>query len=743
MTLRWVTTQPFGRPVEPEVLVALRRLAAAGTNGLDQVDEVLVAELRHLSPASTEALRAAGLPGRGVGRRQQQVLTDVLNRVVERARRRRSDPALRRPAVLLDLDLCALNPRDRTVRALRETGARHGIVEFADPDLMSQWPTYHPASWQGCLDRGGLRDRYPDVDWADAYRDYCQAFFEPWDRLADDEPTPGLPRFVWDVFHAGGCVVFSTGRRERVRRYSEASLARAGVLRPRLVMLPDDRTRPVHELKAENMAAFADLDVVAVFDDLCDNRRAIAKQLPDVLCVAVELPGFALEHPAGCPDDGAEVIVSFERVPRTGRTVAVAERADLSHTLSLAELPVGELADHRTAAAARAVRLSTGESRRLVDVLLGNADAAAGRVAEAARRGHPDGDPLRLLHHVLTRERFRKGPRGNYPLTQAQRDLRPFVDRGEPVPVVTFGFPVKLHYNDLKTTGPRPDLAELGALVRMRELQHAVREVYPPGLRITVLSDGNHFHPRPAALLRAYHDKLADYHTLVGGADILEITDVEDVAAAVLGADVRLRRQVLLDAALGELDATLADLDVTTAPLTALEEASDRCAALLGNRGDGTVMPRFVDLWRSLLYVVPVVPPPTVARHAWARLLYADILHVTDPRLGPDRQRLLAEAWQRTLRYLAVLSVDRDLRYDDTTFFPGRVRLTPNPRPGSLGFTYLGGAGVLPWHGTAALDPLGQLSTDFAVALYDRGYVPVYSPLLGDDQPWFLTSSRP
>ncbi|MEW9550639.1 peptidase inhibitor family I36 protein [Nonomuraea sp. NPDC050783] len=65
---------------------------------------------------------------------------------------------------------------------------------------------------------------------------------------------------------------------------------------------------------------------------------------------------------------------------------------------------------------------------------------------------------------------------------------------------------------------------------------------------------------------------------------------------------------------------------------------------------------------------------------------------------------------------MAVLWADRDLGFD-AAMFSHHVRLTPNPRHGCLGFTYLGGASVLPRHGTAALDALGRVPTDFAVSL--------------------------
>ncbi|WP_018353336.1 L-tyrosine/L-tryptophan isonitrile synthase family protein [Longispora albida] len=705
-----------------------------------EFESEIKAELRFLRP---EIAGIFGHWGHSVSVAQHAVLADVLDRVAEQARRRRTDPALKRPAVMLDVDLCALAPRERTIGALRATGERHGIAEFTDPGSWREWPTYHPPAWQAST--AALRAAYPLLDWEAVHADFCTAFFEPWERMRSDEPVAGLAEFAWAVFDAGGELVFNTGRRERLRAHTEAALARAGILQPRMAMMPDDRTRPVHEHKAGNIASFGDLHIVAVFDDLCENRQAIAKELPGVLPVATAIPGFAVEHEAlAGPDDGATTITSFDFVPRTERTVPATARTALSDTLSIAELPMAELADHSAAAARHAIHLTESESAGLIRALVERSDTAAGRVAENAWRTHPGGDPVALLHHVLTRERFRKGPKANYPLALAERDLRPLTRRAQPIPVVTFGFPVKLHYNDLKTAGFQPDLAEAGALARLRELQRAARQVYPPGLAITVLTDGNHFQERPAALLSAYHGKLAEYHELVGGRDYFEMSDVEDVAERKLGIDVRARRVPLLAEHLRAINRALAGLDVTAGPVAALAEATRRCAELTGRRGDGTVMPAFDALFRSILYVVEVEPPAGYTRFTWSKLLYANILNVTGgpAEVRAARREVLRGAWEQTARYLAVLQVDRDLGYDDASLFPGRVRLTPNPRPGSAGFTYLGGAGVLPWHGTGAVTPLGQLSADFAVSLADRAYLPVYSPFLGSAQPWAMAPSR-
>ncbi|MEW9552350.1 L-tyrosine/L-tryptophan isonitrile synthase family protein [Nonomuraea sp. NPDC050783] len=725
------------------------------------VDGTIARDLRFLRPRTVALLRHD--LAHGVTREQDDVLREVLDRVGRQARARHADPRVRQPAVVLDVDLCALDPRERALKALRalaapRPGAPGGIGEFAEPERLRILPTDQGPSWASFLARHDLEARYPRVAWHRLFEEFRTHLYRPWEGLRQDTPVPGLSRFVTRVNELGGRVVFNTGRRDRVRTQTEYALARAGVHRPHLLMLPDDRVRPVHELKAENLRTLRRLDVVAIFDDLLLNRRAMAKDFPSALVVAVRLPGFAPE--AETPGDGAPVVHGFELTPDTGLTAPPRRPPRLSHARSLLKLPLADMTVHEPARH-HAVHLTTRESLEVVDRLVAAADAAAARTSETALRRFPAATgtatgaaatetAVSRIHHVLTRKQFRKGPSEYFSLRTAGPLLRDFVERGAPVRVVTLGFPLKLHYNGLKTSGRLPDLSELGALVRLRELARAVEGVHPPGADIIVLTDGDHFRPRPEALLRGYHDKLDEYLGLIGGRDLIRIANLSEVAREHLGPGPLRRHAHLVERYARSLAAELAALDVTTAPLEALARADAACRGLLRGRADGNATIRFAPLFRSLLSSVGLPPaPPGLPPRSWAARLYADVFDVTDPEAGPEvrrgRRALLATTWSVTIRYLAVTQADSEVGCDEALFFPGRVRLTPNPRPGNLGFAWLGGACVLPWHATAAVDADGHLSTDFAIALSDQGFVPVHSPLLGPGQPWFMapvTSTR-
>ncbi|MBV9844408.1 MAG: L-tyrosine/L-tryptophan isonitrile synthase family protein, partial [Kutzneria sp.] len=589
------------------------------------------------------------------------------------------------------------------------------------------------------LELSGVAGRYPDVRWDEVHAEFCPAFHRPWERLRSDSLAPGLVRFVRDVEDAGGEVVFNTGRRDRVRVHTSAVLARGGLGHVRLLTLPDDRVRPIAELKIENLRRLGDRDVVAVFDDLTENRQALAAAYPDAMVVAVEAPGFASDRIPGCPPpDGAPLVATFERLPRGRRSTPVAA---LSHTHSIAELQVAELSAGLSTRG-HAVRLSLQQSRRIIDRLVADADTSAERTAAGvseqlgatlAEESDRHKRTALLVHHVLLRKQFHRGARSTYTPRMALRDLMPFLRVGAPIQAVLPGFPVKQSQSGLKAAGPLPDLAELGVLVRLRELHHTVRQLYPPGLRVTVLTDGHHFRPRPPHVVDSYLRKLNQYRNLVGAQDFLEFTDIDEAACRRIGPSLPEERTILVEYYQRVYHKSFDGLDITRDPVATLARAAE-----LDPGRDGL---NFRDMFRSILHSVAVPLPQGKDRVAWSKAVYSDPYRVEDPTVPPEvlscRRQVLRQAWEDTIRYLSAALTDRELGYEE--LFGHNVRLTVSmPSPGRVGFSGLGGSALLPWHGTAAVDERGTLSTDFALWLHDQGFVPAYSPLLGLRQPWLM-----
>ena len=728
------------------------------------VDGVVAEELRYLNVDTAELLSREPPLRRfvhTVPSSQDDVLKGILRSVQEHARSRRWDARVPQPTVVIDLELCGLVPWQRTLDAARaiagpREGAPEGVLELARPGSLAVLPTYVEATWREFVRASGLDRKYPEVDWQAVHREFHRAFARPLGQLRTDRVNAGLARFVWDVRDAGGKVVFCADRRERAREISEGVLADAGVPEAVLLCAPDERGRPTSELKAERLRELGDIGVVAVFDDVAANRMAITKEFPGARSVAVEVPGLASERRPEEPTcDQAPVIASFETSPWSNR-----RSPGLSHTHSLEELQVGSLRNNRLANR-WAVRISTAESMSIVDSIVADVDRSAARTARLARAkfglDRPDSgeqDVLRALHHVFTRKQFLKGSRSNYQFADLVRDAETFVRRRRPVEVVLLGFPVKQCLNRLKASGPLPDLAELAALARLRELQQAASAVYPPGLHFNVLTDGRHFRPRPAAITDAYQRKLREYVDLVGISGCTTLEEIDTVARERLGPDLPAERAALTAryrAALGE---ALAGFDITDNPLRTLEAIHEHamrteaapCGPVAGpDAVSGRTIGLFREILMSVVYSVALPAPADVDLLAWSSLVYADVYNVTDAGVSEQvrqaRVGVLRKAWEMAMRYLVTLRVDEALGYDD--MIPDRVRLTVSAaRPGRCGFTYLGGSGLLPWQGTGAIDPRGKVAVDFAVSLFDQGFVPVYSPLLGPRQPWLMVPGQ-
>ncbi|HEV7451777.1 MAG TPA: L-tyrosine/L-tryptophan isonitrile synthase family protein [Pseudonocardiaceae bacterium] len=428
-----------------------------------------------------------------------------------------------------------------------------------------------------------------------------------------------------------------------------------------------------------------------------------------------------------------------------GAMAADTATATISHARSLRALPLELL--HTSAWADRwPVRLDRSEVQALLGTLQANSRDAAARLADNAMAhlvrvtgGWSPHDPRNVaagLHRILTRSRFLKGSRSCFPLDTAMTQIVPFIEARRPVTILASGFPFKQHDNGLKAAGPRPDLAELGALLRLKELHGAFTALYPPGLQVVVLNDGGYSRPRGSAEIRHYKRQLQRYAQLVGLGNSVLFHDQSCFVARLLGPQGWSTREKYRRT-FRELISLLA-----TSPRTLdnAKRADQRLALAL----PATLLvdvPSFRAILSSLVYSVPVPAPAGADPRQWACEVLAWPDGYTEPGLSPDllsaRRDVVASAWQDSVNYLAASLADAAAGVP--RHFPPHIRLaTVASRPGCSGFSYLGGSTLLPWHGTGCLDGRGLLCAEFLVSLDHRGFVPVYSELLGDKQPLLM-----
>lgn len=423
-----------------------------------------------------------------------------------------------------------------------------------------------------------------------------------------------------------------------------------------------------------------------------------------------------------------------------------ATTVSVSHARSLRALPLGLL--RSSARVDRfAVQLASGELAALLRTLRANSEAASARLADNAMAHLVTGrasrwspfsprDVVPALHRILTRSRFLKGSRSCFPLHTAMAQITPFVKAQRPVTILASGFPFKQHDNGLKAAGPLPDLAELGALLRLKELQGAFAALYPPGLRVLVLNDGGYSRPRGWAEIRRYQQQLRCYSELVGLGNSVVFQDQSSFVARALGRrgwSTRERYRRSFHELISRVAGSPCSLD--GAGRTDQRLADTLPPALLAD------VPSFRDILSSMVYSVPVPAPAGVDPRRWACDVLAWPDRYTAPDLSPDlvsaRRQVIASAWRDSVNHLAASLADAAVGVAGR--YPPHVRLaTVVSRPGCSGFSYLGGSTLLPWHGTGCLDDRGLLCADFLASLDHRGFLPVYSELIGDEQPLLM-----
>lgn len=556
---------------------------------------------------------------------------------------------------------------------------------------------------------------------------------------------PGLPQLCRDVWHAGGETVFLAEWPGYPAAGYASGLARYGVPDP-TVLTPRsaDGAGPAAvaaalarwDRRAEVVACLAVLDPTARAPV---GWEALGRQFPGATLLVVghdDRTGSGGDEP-----DRPDEVQALEMQSPAAAPVNTPAAPTLPAARSLSSLRLDVLR-HNPAIEQHAVRWSGEETRRFVDHLVAAARRNADRTARAARDtlgrrlvGAPtDAErAVRLMHHILQRKQFKHGPSSNYPPELALKEMLPFVRRGEPVPMAMVFFPNKFAHSKLKAVGDLPDLAELAMLIRLLELMEAVHQVYSPGLFFFLAADNQHYRAHSPAKLEEGMLIMSRYAGAAGlSGKVVEIVAYDELAERHQGTAFVAAHRALRARILAEYRAALRGLDITSGPLRTLREAD-----LRDPRGN------FADLFRSLVFSVrtPGTSGTMPATGSWWSEVYADLYNLAEDCAAPEviaaRKEVLTTAWDDTLRYVATWHADAHTGYR-SKLVPGGVQVSLRPAPGRIGLNLLGGTALSSAHATGAIDTRGVVSREFAVALRDQCFVPLYSPLLGPGQPFAM-----
>ena len=98
---------------------------------------------------------------------------------------------------------------------------------------------------------------------------------------------------------------------------------------------------------------------------------------------------------------------------------------------------------------------------------------------------------LEEIIRLITSNKYRRGPRRFFELNRRSyaEKMNAAVQDDRPIEFVLPSFPVKC-FNPLKVRRRNPDLAEIGCLSKLYTLCRSVEQIYEPGARVILLTDG-------------------------------------------------------------------------------------------------------------------------------------------------------------------------------------------------------------------------------------------------------------
>lgn len=110
---------------------------------------------------------------------------------------------------------------------------------------------------------------------------------------------------------------------------------------------------------------------------------------------------------------------------------------------------------------------------------------------------------------------------------ECRQKISKFVSKNEPIQFVFQGFPFKCH-NPVETLRRTPDLGELANLQRLMDINETVKQIYPPGVTFTVLTEGSTYKNLFGASqneIDVYQERCEYFSSLIGASGRIEFID--------------------------------------------------------------------------------------------------------------------------------------------------------------------------------------------------------------------------
>lgn len=281
--------------------------------------------------------------------------------------------------------------------------------------------------------------------------------------------------------------------------------------------------------------------------------------------------------------------------------------------------------------------------------------------------------------------------------------VTPHIDDGSPIEFVLPSYPFK-HKNPAKVSRRSPDMAEVLCLCQLYEICHALRLVYPPGVRFVIISDGLVYRGMFGVTEHetlSYRERVKEMIEQLGFGDAIEVVDMNDLVGS---------RRELFDVVAGRLRPVFEQW-WRTHPED-LRRASLVSASAANINTSEAVTHDLVQL---------------ATRDAVLGTSDEDVLD----NLEAVRGKTALRADQAAFEFALFLYVLKEIDLVGSCF-PRAVRATVHPKPGQWGLHLVNRhTRVFPWQGVAYRKADGQWRVRYEFEMVRERATPVH--VLGDD----------
>lgn len=353
-------------------------------------------------------------------------------------------------------------------------------------------------------------------------------------------------------------------------------------------------------------------------------------------------------------------------------------------------------------------------------------------------------DINQIITEILLARRYRGGKRELRNPKLLYKKIKVKTDKNEPIELSISLYPCKIP-NVLKTAGPLPDLADLISIARFIEIAMSIKNVYAPGAKIIILTDGNRFKDMlsfPKADIDGYQKKIKFFIEILDGNKHIVFEDYMNLIKNKLGSQYEVKKNKLFIKIKNEY------VKIFSSKISAEDISKHMQNLARASNKNYELCQKFLNLYNSLIfstYIKKLDLKDKKSKNTLCIKVYEDIFNFLDINrsIVQIRKKIVEDTWEQTIDYISEITTGRILKPVEE-LYPESIRCDMHNISDRLTLYAVNRSTKLTsFHGTGYIDQNGHMSVALRILL-DNQYVPIFGNFLGlnyEDQPFFYIHS--